>query len=356
VGKWHLGLEWQQDGQGHYEKVTFGPGHLGFDYYCCVPGGHNIPPFCLVENNEVLGELNTWRDKNMLLPGEREGWMTADWDPVLVEQKLTEKSLAFIKEHHREHPDEPFLLYHAACSPHLPCVYPETFQDRSLAGPRGDMVTQFDWTVGQIHDCLAEQGLADDTLIIVTSDNGARRAYVDQNDFGHKSCGDWRGFKTDIWEGGHRVPFVVRWPGQAPAGSQCNQLVCLTDLMATLAELHQVDLSDDTAEDSESMLALLQGQTPKGPSRDGMIYHSYDGMFAIRKGEWVLVEGLGSGGISWPRRMESQEEGIQLFNLEFDSRQQQPHLWKLYPEKAEELQALLNTHRDQGFSRKNLNP
>ncbi len=352
VGKWHVGMEWSKDKNGRYEKVISGPREIGFDYYCCVPGGHNLPPYCLVENDNVIGELNTWRDGEMLLPEDKPGWMSDKWDSKTVDLKLTEKSKNFIKSHQRDNPDKPFLLYHGACSPHRPCVFPDFVKGKSQAGPRGDMVTMFDWTVGQIYDCLKKQGIIDNTLIIITSDNGAKRGYVDRNDYGHKSCGDWRGFKADIWEGGHRVPFIAIWPECIPTASVSDELLSLTDLLATFAEIHNIALPSNMGEDSISMLKLMLGKSNGRTLRDSMVYHSYTGMYAIRKDNWILVEGLGSGGVSWPKKIESKQNNEQLFNLRLDKRQQEPELWKLYPEKAKELKDLLNKIRSQRYSRK----
>jgi len=152
------------------------------------------------------------------------------------------------------------------------------------------MVALVDWVVGEILDTLERWDMGDDTLLIITSDNGARPADVDGNTYGHKSCGDLRGFKADIWDGGHREPFIARWPGRMQADSVSDETVCLADLIATCAAIVAAELPENAGEDSCDILPILLGEAPDGFSREGTVHHSYDGMFSIRRGKWKLVQ------------------------------------------------------------------
>jgi arylsulfatase A-like enzyme len=222
----------------------------------------------------------------------------------------------------------------------------------SQAGLRGDMVMLVDWVLGRILDTLERLGIADDTLVIFTSDNGARPADVDGNTHGHKSCGDWRGYKADIWDGGHREPFLVRWPGRVQAGITCDHLVCLGDFMATVADIVGVDLPPDAAEDSFSLLPLLTGDGGGPAGRNSVIHHSAAGVFGVRRGDWKLILGTGSGGFTDPlgEVLEPGVPGGQLYNLQADPVEAE-NLWDAEPQVVEELTALVVEAQEAGRTR-----
>jgi arylsulfatase A-like enzyme len=222
----------------------------------------------------------------------------------------------------------------------------------SQAGVRGDMVALVDWIVGQVEAALERHGLVENTLIIFTSDNGARPADMDGNTYGHKSCGDWRGYKADIWDGGHREPFVARWPGRIPAGRQSDVLACLGDLFATVAEILGEPLPAGAAEDSFSLLPHLTGAAPTGPVRPDAVHHSGNGLFSFRRGPWKLILGLGSGGFSLPVDEVPAPGGPlgQLYNLA-DDPQEQHNLWLERPALVAELTHVLERQRYLGHSR-----
>jgi arylsulfatase A-like enzyme len=344
VGKWHLGLDWQSadpmdpgdatywqdDGKWDFtQPILGGPNALGFDYFFGIAGSLDMPPYAFIENDRTVGVPEQFKEN--LEAQQRPGRQAPGWDDRKVDTTFTEKAVAWLNSAAQR--DQPFFLYLTPSAPHRPCLPPEPFTGASQAGPRGDMVCVVDWMVGQVMDCLDRNGLAEQTLVIVTSDNGARPWDVDGETYGHKSCGDLRGFKADIWDGGHREPLVARWPGQIQAGSTCDEMVCLMDWMATLADLCQIDLPDAAAEDSFSFLDALLGRDHDQPARDHLIHHSVGGMFAYRQGPWKMIDGLGSGGFSSPRRGAPTDQGPtgQLYNMAEDTAETR-NLWAEKPE------------------------
>jgi arylsulfatase A-like enzyme len=311
IGKWHLGMNFAkpgggfvrgkrapQRGAGGTREVDFsqpikgGPSELGFDTVWAIPAGHNLEPHFYVDGDRPAANPSVWRgNAQPSKPGlsaleTHEGWMTPDWDDQQVGPTLTSKALAFIERSARD--KRPFLLYYAAQSPHRPCTPPDFAKGKSEAGVRGDMVWELDWTVGQITARLDELGIAGDTLIIVTSDNGAVKVSDEGKDFGHASCGPLRAFKTSIHEGGHRVPFIARWPGVIKAGSTNDSAICLTDLFVTFAVITGTAVPQNSAEDSFSILPALRGSA-LGDDRPPVVHHSGGGQFAIRQGRWKLI-------------------------------------------------------------------
>ncbi len=344
VGKWHLGLDWQSadsmdpgdatywqdDGKWDFTKpILGGPNALGFDYFFGIAGSLDMPPYAFIENDRTVGVPEQF--KETLEAQQRPGRQAPDWDDRKVDTTFTEKAVAWLNSAAQR--DQPFFLYLTPSAPHRPCLPPEPFAGASQAGPRGDMVCVVDWMVGQVLDCLDRNGLAENTLVIVTSDNGARPWDVDGETYGHRSCGELRGFKADIWDGGHREPLVARWPGKIQPGTTCDEMVCLMDWMATLADLCQIDLPDAAAEDSFSFLDALLGRDHDQPARDHLIHHSVGGMFAYRQGPWKMIDGLGSGGFSPPRRgaQADQGPGGQLYHMADDTAESR-NLWAENPE------------------------
>ena len=207
-------------------------------------------------------------------------------------------------------------------------------------------MVEHDWSVGQILDALDRHGLAENTLVIVTSDNGPHKkgdGWNFEQEFGHRSSHIYRGQKSDAWDGGHRVPFFARWPGVIEAGSRCDQTICLTDLMATCADILDVSLPENAGEDSASFWPLLQGQT--APTRDATVHHSMNGEFAIRQGDWKLVLCRGSGGWTLPENEAPDQPPGQLYNLKDDS-QEQNNLYTAEPEVVARLQKTLTALRE----------
>ncbi|MCD6361703.1 MAG: arylsulfatase [Armatimonadetes bacterium] len=360
-GKWHLGLGWhrtgaiendrEEDGSNidHTVPLTDSPIHHGFDTYWGIAASLDMPPYCFIEDDHTVGIPSV--EKEPYNPQQRKGLMAPDWRDDLVDVTFAEKACEFIDRCRAEDPQRPFFVYLPASAPHRPCVPPDFMKGVSQAGPRGDMVAVYDWVVGQVMETLDRHGIADDTLLIVTSDNGARATCFDGNDYGHRSCGDLRGQKADIWDGGHREPFLVRWPGVVPAGTVCHETVGLMDLMATAADIVGCDLPADAAEDSVSILPALRGEELDRSIREATVHHSLTGMFALRQGPWKMIRGLGSGGFSEPRKLEPEPGGPegQLYNLETDP-QETTNLWQDEPAVVERLSKLLDQYIHEGRS------
>jgi len=392
VGKWHVGLEWQlkdelpdgekkpedrpvahrlgtvTDSAGNtfdpetwedlgvidYNKpILGGPTALGFDFFFGIAGSLDMPPYCFIENDKTVGMPNV--EKAPYNAQQIKGYMTSGWKDEEVDLRFTEKALEFIETVHNQHHDQPFFLYLTPSAPHRPCVAPDFLKGKSHAGPRGDMVMVVDWVVGKILEILDRLALADETLLIVTSDNGARPADVDGNTYGHKSCGDLRGYKGDIWDGGHREPFVARWPEVIKPGTVTDETICLADLMATIAAITGGELPRYAAEDSCSFLPTLFAKSLHRTVREAVVHHSVDGMFSIRQGKWKLILGCGSGGFVEPARIipGPAEPHGQLYNIENDTAEMD-NLWKQKPEVVEQLSGLLAHYKRQGYSRESL--
>jgi arylsulfatase A-like enzyme len=280
---------------------------------------------------------------------QRKGLMTPGWKDEDVDTHFAQKAVAFMEGHRQASPDRPFFLYLTPSAPHRPCVPPDFMKGKSKAGPRGDMVMMVDWVVGEVMQTLDRLGLSENTLLIVTSDNGARPADVDGETHGHKSCGDLRGYKADIWDGGHRIPFVARWPGRIEPGSVCEETICLADLTATCAAIVGAPLPHDAAEDSFSILPALRGEKHTTPVRESTVHHSSNGVFALREGAWKLIMGLGSGGATEPRVEEPVPGGPlgQLYDMENDTAET-ANLWSEKPEIVERLAALVQKYKESG--------
>lgn len=382
IGKWHVGLgystkpgthidfdrplPWPDADREMEEKIDFaapltgGPRELGFDYFFGTSGCATAqPPYGFIENEHFVETPSVYIGKPR--PG-RAGMTAPSWQHKDADPTFASKAVEYIEQ--RAQGDQPFFLYLTPSAPHEPCVpetVPEFARGQSQAGSRGDMVWLVDWMVGKVLDALDRTGLAEDTLILVTSDNGALPGDINRNcakdatdaeerynTYGHKSCGDWRGYKAHIWEGGHREPLVARWPGRVAPGSQSDQLICLTDLMATCAAILGTALPEDAAQDSFNMLDALSGQAAE-PIRDTMIHHSCFGVFSIRKGPWkLIVETLTSGG--WPPPYGAgPEPGSpgQLYNIEDDPAEQH-NLWNDRPDVVAALTALLDQQKAAG--------
>ena len=369
VGKWHLGFNWiTEDGEAVAEKydkrgqvngfdvdysqtLSGGPVDCGFDYFFGISASLDMPPYCFIENDQIVG--NPDREKEHYYNQQREGLQVPDWEDEKVDITFAEKAVEFIENQTENSPEQPFFLYLPTACPHRPCdIRPDFVKGKSEAGDRGDMVVLFDWIVGQVMEALNQQGIAEETLLIVTSDNGARATCANGKDYGHKSTGDWRGQKADIWEGGHREPFIARWPEKIEGGTISSATICLSDLMATCADIVGKELPEETGEDSFSILPAITGNNVKDMIRDSIIHHSGAGHFSIRKDQWKLICKLGSGGFTDPqyRKPEPGEPEGQLYNIEKDPRETD-NVWDQYPEVVDELTNLLEKDKKEGTSR-----
>ncbi len=356
MGKWHLGLG-NADSTDYNKPLRPGPNALGFDYFFGIPASLDFAPYVYVENEGVVAPpTDSIAGSRMRRGGGdgfwREGPIAPGFRHIDVLPRTTDEAVAFIERQADEAPDQPFFLYVPFSAPHTPWLPTDAFIDQSGAGPYGDFTTQVDHAAGQILDALDRTGVSGNTLVVFTSDNGAHWLPSDIETYGHRANRPWRGQKADIWEGGHRVPFVVRWPGHVAAGSTSDHPVILTDFMATFAALLGSDLPDDAGEDSFDFLPVLQGKAPQKPLRDALVHHSGDGMFAIRQGGWKLILGRGSGGFTPPRRHEPEpgEPLGQLYNL-VDDPAEQHNLYAEEPAVVARLTALLERYQAEGRSR-----
>ena len=264
---------------------------------------------------------------------------------------LTDRAVAVLDDRAKQ-PDRPFFLYFPLPSPHTPWLPTPEFMGTSKAGLYGDYVRETDAMIGRVLDALERNGQAENTVIIFTSDNGAHWTPEDLREYpDHHANADWKGMKADIWEGGHRIPFVIRWPGQIEPNTVSSETASLTDFMATAAAIVDIPLPDDAAEDSFDLLPALRRSNVR-PIRSSIIDHSIDGMFTIRQGDWKLELGLGSGGFSQPARIKPPPGGPQgqLYNLATDP-QESDNLWSKYPEMVAQLSALLTRQQDAGRTR-----
>lgn len=356
IGKWHLGWNWAKKSDkpedvDYSKPITFGPNSNGFDYSFCIPASLDMAPYVYVENNRVTAPPDRVTDAVGGKKYSRKGPIGADCELIDVLPKLTEKSVGYIDR--RGEDDKPFFLYFPLTAPHTPILPTKEFHGKSKTNEYGDFVLQVDWTVGQVLKALKRNGLEDNTLVIFTSDNGCspQADFTELEGFGHDPSYVFRGHKADIFEGGHRIPFIVQWPERVNAGSVCDDVVCLTDLMATAAEITGYDLPDNAAEDSVSILPDLLG-TASGPVREATVHHSINGSFSIRQGKWKLELCPGSGGWSQPKPKSEEAKklpSVQLYDLSSDIGETK-NLQAEHPEIVKRLTKLLEDHVDRGRS------
>ena len=358
IGKWHLGWDWAGDGKkvDYTKPVKNGPKEKGFVYSYGHCGSLDMAPYVWVENGMPTAVPNreTGRTKKESKNGWwRKGPTAPDFEHEEVLPNLTRRAVKYVKEQAKT--KEPFFLYLALASPHTPVLPTPEFKGKSgLKSAYADFVTMTDDTVRQVLDALKEAGGDENTLFIFASDNGCspEADFAELEAQGHDPSAVYRGHKADIFEGGHRIPFIVRWPAKVKAGSVCHDTTCLTDLLATMAEIIGDPLPKKAGEDSVSMLPNLTGEA-KGPSREATVHHSINGTFAIRKGKWKFIEAPHSGGWSSPRPRDRKKwqdlPKLQLYDLESDPGETK-NLVQSHPGVVKELQALLNRYRESGRS------
>ncbi|RED94654.1 sulfatase family protein [Marinoscillum furvescens] len=340
VGKWHLQMEFEgtvNESRDWSKPFREGPIDRGFDYFFGIPASMNYGILTYLENDRVLDPPVLFTKKKMdvtprtyrMTPPYKEEWsrgyleVAPTFNDEEVLEKFATRAVQYINDRAAAaKAGDPFFLYMPLTSPHLPhCTHPD-FQGISACGNYGDFMVETDYRVGQVLEALRANGLEENTLVVFSSDNGAESNYVYQRDtYGHYSSLHFKGGKRDIYEGGHRVPFLMRWPAAIPAGTTVDLPVCQTDYMATIAEIVGVQLPDHAAEDSHSLLPLIQpeGKSAYDSSRV-VVNHSFTGHFAIRKGKWKLNMFRGSGGSLKPKFIEP-EEGeapYELYNLAED--------------------------------------
>ncbi len=350
-GKWHLGF-------GTAEKVDYAkelrpsPLEYGFDEYFGIPASLDMPPYVYVDGHGVQEQPTaTIADNGEIKRGPywRGGPIAPGFQMDEVTPKITARACQFIESAAKA--KQPFFAYVPFPGPHTPWVPSKPYQGKSKAGLYGDFVGEIDASIGKIVDQLQASGVARNTLLIVTSDNGAPWEKRDADEAaGHWADGKWRGQKSDIQEGGHRVPFIVRWPAKVKAGRTTTQITCHTDLFATIAEVVGVKLTEGMAEDSYSFAPVLFGAAKS--KRQAVVHHAGNGMFSIRDGEWKLIVGRGSGGFTAPVVVKpgpGEPEG-ELYHLKEDPHEDK-NLYAEMPDVVQRLSAQLRTWQQQGYSR-----
>jgi len=278
-------LGWgEQLGADFSQEVKPGPLEVGFDEFFGVPYSHNSSPALQVfmRDRRVVGlepGMNH-RSKEAMAKTRRELEDTAI--------QLSKEAVSFVDRHK----DQPFFLYYPTTNIHFPLTPHSRFAGKTRAGVYGEFVVEFDWAVGQLMDALERNGLSDNTIVVLTSDNGAR-PHDDLN--GHACNGPWRETKRTIHEAGHRVPLIVKWPCKIKAGARSDETVCLTDFFVTFASILGLEIPDDAGEDSVDITPVFFGEEYSSPLREAFVHHSVSGLFAIRMGDWKLIEGSGDG-------------------------------------------------------------
>jgi arylsulfatase A-like enzyme len=373
IGKWHLGWDWPLL-QGGYAKelgdiytadakerlrietmVDFskplanGPLTRGFDHYYGddVP---NYPPYAFIRNDRLTAAPLLMKPDTMY---GHPGRMASGWTLEAVMPAITNEAVHFIREMGQQ--GKPFFLFFALTAPHVPIAPSAAFRGRSRAGAYGDFVMECDGALGQVMDALRATGLDSNTIVVFTSDNGSPAqdgtgmagAMNSLLKTGHDPNAPLRGMKTDLWEGGHRVPFVVRWPGRIAPGRVSHATVCHTDLMATMADILRYRLPENAGQDSYSILPLMEGKRPAQYKRPNTIHHSSGGQFAIRKGDWKLILTGGSGGglVTYPPEiLDGKPAELQLYNLRHDPGERR-NLANRRPGKVKALRRSLATAR-----------
>lgn len=327
IGKWHLGWRWPKQGGGLTRKPAeidytqpIGGGALeaGFEHYFGddVP---NWPPYIWIEDDRALA-VPTAQMQADGANGVSAGPMTPGWDLDVVLPELTRRCVAYVRD--RAAADEPFFLFFPMTSPHTPINPSAAFKGQSGVSDYADFLLETDWSVGQVLRALDQYGVADETLVIFTTDNGTspKGDFKTLAEGGVDLRAHWRGHKADLWEGGHRVPFLVRWPGVVSPGTRSDEPIVLTDILATVAAALEVDLPEDAAEDSVDLGPALRGEQTEA-LHDAIVTHSSLGYFSVRSGPWKALFCAGSGGWSSPNEKTARERGLpaaQLYDLASD--------------------------------------
>lgn len=396
LGKWHLGFgngknDWK-------EPLSPGPQDLGFDYYFGLPVVNSAPPYVYVENDRVVGGdpadpltyvgRKRQQETTPLMPLPREASQRSanqfkgaveahkKYNDYTVGTVLANKAVDWISTNK----DNPFFLYLATTHIHHPYTPGVSFQGTSSAALYGDFIQELDWMVGQVMQSLEQQGLTDNTLLIFTSDNGGMLNLGGRNavKLGHQLNGDLLGFKFGAWEGGHRVPFVARWPGKIKAGSESDQLICHVDMLATFMELTGQDAGSLSGKDSVDVLPALINDHPQKPLREELVLAPYkESHLSLRKGNWMYIPRRGSGGFSGSKphhhawggppatafvgsvnsdiengKTKQDAPKAQLYDLSVDVNQT-TNLFEKYPDVVQAMESRLNTYRLRTEKKKN---
>jgi arylsulfatase A-like enzyme len=380
TGKWHVGLSFFDKAGNRITKggvagvqmidysrtIPDAPIHRGFDRFfgtACCPGtdylyafidGDRIP----VPPVGVLDKSNL--PKHPYAFDNRPGLIAPGYDIESLDQVFLNKSREFLEQHAKSQPQKPFFLFHSMNAVHLPSFASKPYQGSTKAGPHGDFIHELDQIVGNLMETLKRLGMADNTVVMFSSDNGPETGTTIhmRADYNHDGARPWRGVKRDQWEGGHRVPFIVRWPGKIAAGSTTGQTACLTDVMATCAAISGAVLPENSAEDSFDLQPVLLGQANPAGVRPYTLHQTISLALAIRRGPWKYLDHRGSGGNNYDKGELTKfalpntapDAPGQLYNLETDPGEK-VNLYDKHPEIVKELKALLDQSKASGRSR-----
>ena len=388
TGKWHLGLNWgvRDTTQPQIPAIQYitntdfgklvdnGPASLGFNYTYILPASLDMPPYVFVNGNKVVdsnivltanvypkskdGTIKVWDGKYVGADDiywERGVWwrngeMSKSFRIENCLDTIAAKGMQFITRQAQKKTGKPFMLYLALSAPHTPWVPANQFKGKTAMGTYSDFILHTDNIVGQVNQTLKNLHLDENTIVIFTSDNGAHWSEEDIQAYGHQSNYGARGQKGDIYNGGHHVPLIIKWPAAINKSFIYPQAVSLIDFMATFAEMTGQPVTKPYAEDSFSFFKVISRQGTTA-ARNYIIYEAWNGMLAIKKDNWKYIDGLGSGGFTAPVKVKPVAGGPagQLYNLQTDPLESN-NLYTQYPDKVKELSALLNKVKKQGYS------
>jgi len=392
IGKWHLGLGWQvKEGQqidpnswdakqlskiDFSEPLTDSPLDHGFDYYFGLNASNNMLPYCFIENNRVV--LPPTKPKEAVFDAEDASLVADDYQSEKIDQVLWHKAKGWLNQHFEKRPERPFFLYYPTSAIHRPCLAIDNYREKSMAGLRGDKVVELDSIIGGLWQEIIRHHCEKNTIIIFTSDNGAEPGDLEnalknysKHDwggpykpsqllartgegifesrfltYGQNACGPFSGYKSTIYEGGHRVPFIVYWPGTLKAGTTCDEIICMTDVMATITEIIGLAIPSSAGEDSLSFLRALQGRPIDKSKREAIILDSWYGVKAVRQDKWKLILGNNSGG--WYLKNPKETAG-QLYNVKEDPAETK-NVYEEHPDVVKKLTALYEKYKMDGRS------
>jgi arylsulfatase A-like enzyme len=379
-GKWHIGLTFlDKDGKRINESGIEGvkridysrpipdsPVHRGFDHFfgtACCPTTDWL--YAFIDGDRIPTPPTKILDRRPLpkhpySKDNRRGMIAPDFDLEEVDMLFLKKSIEFLQNHKKKSPEKPFFLFHSTQAVHLPSFPGKDFKGKTDAGPHGDFIFELDHIVGELMKALEKHGFSDNTLVMFSSDNGPETTSVInmRKDHHHDGARPWRGMKRDQWEGGHRVPFLARWPGKIRAGTRSDQTVCITDVMATCAAAAGAELPSNAAEDSFNILPILLGKQDKDkPIRRYTLHQTNKLALAIRRGQWKYLDHKGSGGNNYERERlkpfalpdTAPDAPGQLYDLQTDPGET-TNLYYKYPEIVKELKTQLDIYRKRGRS------
>lgn len=357
IGKWHLGWDWNNIDAGK-ENVDFskpianGPTTRGFDYYYGFCGSLDMPPYVYVENDMPTSVP----DRETVNKGKYSWWRKgptgADFVHEQVLPNLVDRACNYIRE--KAQSDQPYFLYLPLPAPHTPILPTEEFRGKSGIGEYGDFVLMVDAMVGKVLQAVKESGEDENTIVVFTTDNGCSPAagIKEMEALGHRPNSIYRGHKADLFDGGHRIPCILRWPKGAKP-HEVKQTVCLTDFYATFAAINNYKLLDSEGEDSYNLLPAIVSETEIDPIHEATVHHSIEGQFTIRQGDWKLLLSASSGGWSTPTPADTLAldslPPVQLYDMKNDP-SETTNVEAEHPDVVNRLRALMAKYVREGRS------